>query len=93
MTRAEYERAVAAFEKVPRGSGPGRLTEDIPVRNIRPCTILTRCGAGCGDDPQSGPIYCDDLAVVVADVADRPGYMMAYCERHRGRMNEHPKAD
>lgn len=70
------------------------------VKNVRPAAGLERCCYCVCHDPQSGTIYCGDLADVVADVVtgksrcggdEKPmgGYVVAYCEAHRGAMRKH----
>lgn len=48
----------------------------------QPATGLERCGVQTGDDLQSGPMYCGDLAVATYRLDGIPGACLCVCKRH-----------
>jgi len=63
------------------------------MTNVRAAPPGMRCARQIGDDyPQSGPIYCGNPAVLIADSIERPGAYYVVCKRHSGHMPKpHPE--
>lgn len=67
-----------------------------PVRsicNLRPATGLERCSVAVGDEIQSGPLYCGELADVVADVSGKLRCHIAACNRHKDSLEDLERTD
>lgn len=67
---------------IPNGSIAGKISNARPV----PEGCFGRCCRQVGDDIQSGPLYCGDRAVVMADAGE--GKIVYACKQHEARFRE-----
>lgn len=86
MTKTQVRELIREFDRgfIPMSGGLAAHGSQT-VENVRHTEGLERCCARVGDDDQSGPIYCGDLADFVADVKGHEGVRVALCRCHAGR--------
>ncbi len=86
MTREEVRALIKDFKRDWIPSSDGLHGEHIcrdKIINVRSAQGLERCCHIVGNDYQSGPIYCGDLADFIADVKDMKGVIVAVCAYHK----------
>lgn len=88
MTKTEARALKRAFaDYVPRGGKP--LTQDQIGKLVFRATLeheIYHCGTQTGDDIQSGPYYCGDIADFVAPAPVPGGGVVALCGKHKRKI-------
>lgn len=78
MSQFDCPRCGLEADYIPKGRPGGKPVNPRPVAG----GVFYQCGVQTSYDDQSGPIYCGDRAVLVADDDAHAGQLFTACARH-----------